>query len=50
MYLDADFDFGVRVGDEKGDDFVGDGDESQFGRRGVDRNIAVERLGFGRAG
>ena len=32
LYLDADFHFGVRVGGEYGDDFLGDLDETHFGR------------------
>ena len=40
--LDADFYLGVRVGDENGDDFLGDLHEAHFRGGGVDCDVAVE--------
>ena len=42
LNLDGDTHLSVRVRSEGRDDFVGDGHQAQFGRCGVDRDVAVE--------
>ena len=49
LNLDADFYLCIGVGNENGDDFLGDLDEAHFRGGGVDRDIAVKRLRLGRA-